>query len=418
MSRTLDFKLLPWQKEVWEDPARFKVIAAGRRCGKSYQGAMKLLVRALQDTRGETWYIAPTQNQARKIMWKTLLEIGKPVIDSAHINNLEIHLINGQTISLYGADRPDTMRGSGNKYILLDEYADMKPFVWEQVLRPTLTDFEGDADFIGTPKGRNHFYDLYNYADSGVDPEWKAFHFTSFDNPFLKKKEIEAAKRSMSTFAFNQEYMASFEAAASDIFKPEWFKIEEEEPEDGQFYMTVDLAGFEDVQEQQANKKKYLDESAICIAKVSSKGWWIKEIQHGRWDVRETAVRILNAARKNGIKRVGFEKGALKNALMLYLREQMARLNFYVAIEELTHGNKKKTDRIVWSLQGRLEHGRIKFNRGDWNRVLLDQLLQFPDTRTHDDLIDALSYIDQVSNFPIDFVEQDDFETYDDVAGY
>ena len=96
----------------------------------------------------------------------------------------------------------------------------------------------------------------------------------------------------------------------------------------------------------------------------------------------------------------------------------MARLNFYVAIEELTHGNKKKTDRIVWSLQGRLEHGRIKFNRGDWNRVLLDQLLQFPDTRTHDDLIDALSYIDQVSNFPIDFVEQDDFETYDDVAGY
>jgi len=145
MSRTLDFKLLPWQKEVWEDPARFKVIAAGRRCGKSYQGAMKLLVRALQDTRGETWYIAPTQNQARKIMWKTLLEIGKPVIDSAHINNLEIHLINGQTISLYGADRPDTMRGSGNKYILLDEYADMKPFVWEQVLRPTLTDFEGDA---------------------------------------------------------------------------------------------------------------------------------------------------------------------------------------------------------------------------------------------------------------------------------
>jgi len=417
-TKTLDLSLLPWQKQVWDHPAKFKVIAAGRRCGKSHQGAKKLLVKALTDTSGGVWYIAPTQNQARKIMWETLLEVGKPVIENAHINNLEIRLINGQKIELFGADRPETMRGSGNKYVLLDEYADMKPHVWEIIVQPTLTDFDGDADFIGTPKGRNHFYDLYNFAESGKDPDWAAFHFTSYDNPFLNPKVIEKKKSSMSTVAFRQEYLASFEAAASEIFKPEWFKIDEEEPEEGQYFMTIDLAGFESVSEQQALKKKYLDETVICVVKVHRGGWWVKEIIHGRWDVRETAVKILNTARKNSIQMIGIEKGALKNALMLYLREQMQRLGYYCSIEELTHGNKKKTDRIVWSLQGRMEHGRIKFNRGDWNRVLLDQMLQFPDSRTHDDLVDALSYIDQVSNFPVAMQAEEDYEPLDAISGY
>jgi phage terminase large subunit-like protein len=129
-------------------------------------------------------------------------------------------------------------------------------------------------------------------------------------------------------------------------------------------------------------------------------------------------VKILNTARKNSIQMIGIEKGALKNALMLYLREQMQRLGYYCSIEELTHGNKKKTDRIVWSLQGRMEHGRIKFNRGDWNRVLLDQMLQFPDSRTHDDLVDALSYIDQVSNFPVAMQAEEDYEPLDAISGY
>lgn len=414
----LDVQLLPWQKTVWKSDRRFKVIAAGRRCGKTQYAAWRLIVEALSATSGAVWYIAPTQQQARDIIWMKLLDLGRDVITHSHINNMQITLINGSVISLKGADRPETMRGVALKFVVLDEYADMKPFVWEQILRPALADLQGDAVFIGTPKGRNHFYDLYNYAERDEDPEWGAWHFTSYDNPILKESELEAAKKSMSSFAFRQEFMASFEAAASDIFKPDWWKVDEKEPEDGEFHITVDLAGFEEVSKEAGNKKKHLDETAITVCKVHQQGWWVKEIIHGRWDVRETAIRILKAARDCQVHTLGIEKGALANALMIYLQEQMKRVGYYCHIVQLTHGNKKKVDRIVWSLQGRMEHGRIKFNRGEWNKVLFDQMMQFPDSKTHDDLLDSLSYIDQVSTLPVRFEDADEFEPIDDVTGY
>ena len=157
---SLKIELLPWQQQVWNSPVRFKVVAAGRRTGKSRLAAYLLLFNALQTNKGQVFYVAPTQGQARDIMWQTLLEVGHSVISGSHINNLQIKLINGTTISLKGADRPETMRGVSLKYLVMDEYADMKPEVWEQILRPALADQKGCALFIGTPMGRNHFYDL------------------------------------------------------------------------------------------------------------------------------------------------------------------------------------------------------------------------------------------------------------------
>ena len=198
----LDVKLLPWQTEVWEDPARFKIVAAGRRTGKSRLAAWLLIVNALQTKKGTVFYVAPTQGQARDIMWDTLMELGRPVIASSHINNLQIKLINGATISLKGGDRPETMRGVSLAFLVLDEYADIRPDVWEQILRPALADQKGHALFIGTPMGRNHFYDLYKYATLGDDPSYAGWHFTSYDNPLLDPEEINAAKKSMSSYAF------------------------------------------------------------------------------------------------------------------------------------------------------------------------------------------------------------------------
>lgn len=138
----LDVKFTPWQLEVWNSDTRFKVVAAGRRCGKSYLAAWSLLINALKadDPRSWTFYVAPTQGQARQIMWKTLLELGHQFIKKAHINNLDIELINGQTIGLRGADRPDTMRGVSLNFLVLDEYADIKAEVWEEILRPACAD--------------------------------------------------------------------------------------------------------------------------------------------------------------------------------------------------------------------------------------------------------------------------------------
>ena len=160
----LKVKLLPWQQEVFQDKSRFKVIAAGRRTGKSRLAAWMLIIEALKAERGHVWYVAPTQGQARDIMWQPLLELAHPVIKASHINNMQITLVNGATISLKGADRPETMRGVALKFVVLDEYADMKSQVFEQILRPALADLKGTAMFIGTPKGRNHFYDLYEYG--------------------------------------------------------------------------------------------------------------------------------------------------------------------------------------------------------------------------------------------------------------
>jgi hypothetical protein len=110
-----------------------------------------LIINALQTDRGQVFYVAPTQGQARDIMWQTLLELGHPVISGSHINNLQIKLVNGAMISLKGADRPETMRGVSLKFLVMDEYADMKPDVWEQILRPALADQKG-------------FCDVYRYA--------------------------------------------------------------------------------------------------------------------------------------------------------------------------------------------------------------------------------------------------------------
>ena len=263
----LNIKLLPWQQQVWDSKARFKVVAAGRRTGKSRLAAYLLIYYALQVKSGHVFYVAPTQGQARDIMWSNLIEIGHPVIKGSHINNLQITLINGATISLKGADRPETMRGVSLKFLVMDEYADMKSSVWEQILRPALADQKGTALFIGTPMGRNHFYDLYKYAELKEDSEYECWHFTSYDNPLLDPKEIDAAKKSMSSFAFRQEFMASFEAQGSEIFKEEWIKYEDEEPRGGNFYVAIDMAGFE--QEGTRSKKSRLDNTAISVVKVN-----------------------------------------------------------------------------------------------------------------------------------------------------
>jgi len=419
MSTELNVELLPWQQEVFSDPTRFKIVAAGRRTGKSRLAAWLLIINALQTERGHVYYVAPTQGQARDIMWTTLLELANPVIKSSHINNLQITLINGCTISLKGADRPETMRGVSLKFLVMDEYADMKPSVWEQILRPALADQKGDAMFIGTPMGRNHFYELYRYAELEDDDSYKAWHFTSYDNPLLDPNEIDTAKKSMSSYAFRQEFLASFEAMGSEIFKEDWLQFSDDEPDDGDYYIAVDLAGFANVESATKSKNTRLDQTAIAVVKAGPEGWWIADIIHGRWDIKKTAKKIFDAVEHYRPVAVGIEKGALKNAVLPYLTDLMKSGQRFFRVEELTHGNKKKTDRIVWALQGRFEHGQITLNKGEWNTEFMDELFQFPNALVHDDLVDALAYIDQLAKVAYYYdYEEDDYEILDATAGY
>lgn len=416
----LNFELLKWQKQVFTDPHRFKVIAAGRRCGKSRLSAVTLLVEALNCPKGScVMYVAPTLGQARTIIFDLLQELGRPIIKSAHINNLEITLVNDIKILVRGADNPDSLRGVSLSYLVMDEVAFIKAEIWEKVLRAALSDKKGRAMFISTPSGRNHFYDWYQLGQSGEDEEWKSWHFTTADNETIDPKEIEAAKRTLSSFAFNQEYMSSFNNAGAGLFKEEWIKFGEE-PKTGSWYIAVDLAGFEEVAKNASNSKKRLDQSAIAVVKVTEDGtWYVDKIEAGRWDIQTTAVNILKNIREYEPLAVGIERGALKNAVLPYLSDLMRKNNCYAHIADLTHGNKKKVDRVVWSLQGRFEHGRVILNAEEDFDEFVDQLLMFPTPQVHDDLPDALSYIDQlaVTSYFVDD-DEDDWEAMDVISGY
>ena len=416
----LNVKLLKWQQEVFSDETRFKVVAAGRRCGKTREAAWEMIIRALKTPKVEIFYVAPTQGQARDIMWSIMEDLAHPVITHKHVNNMQFKLVNGSKISLKGADRPDTMRGVSLEYLVMDEYADMKPQVWEEVLRPALADRRGGALFIGTPKGRNHFYDLFLYADKGDDESYKAWHFTSYDNETLSNEEIDLAKKSMSSYAFRQEFLASFEALGSEIFKEEWVKFDKVEPKIGDYYIAIDLAGFTD-NSSTGKRNTRLDNTAISVVKVNEDGWFIKDIIYGRWTLEETANKIFNAVDKYKPISVGIERGIAKQAVMSPLTDLMKRRSRFFRVEELTHGNKNKTDRVVWALQGRFENGYVTVNKGEWNSEFLDQLFQFPNPLVHDDLVDSLAYIDQLAkvSYHMDWLDdEDDYQPLDILAGY
>ena len=413
----LNIDLHPAQLQIFNSKKRFKIVAAGRRFGKSYLSAWLLLINAIQSESKDVFYVAPTFQQAKDIMWGMLKDLGKDLIAAAHENTAVLTLVNGRKIYLKGSDRPDTLRGIGLAYVVLDEYASMKPVVWEQIIRPTLADVQGGALFIGTPAGKNHFFDLYK--DALEEDDWDSFQFTSTDNPFLPSEEIEASRKSMSSMSFRQEFEASFETFSGGIFKEEWFKVDDE-PEEGSYVIAIDPAGFESIEKERNLKRSRLDETAIAIVKIDRDKWWVKDILHGRWNVKECAKKILSSAIKVESATVGIETGSLRNAILPYLEDEMRTEGKWVSIIELRHGGKKKTERITWALQGRMEHGQITFNPDrDW-KVFTGQLLDFPNRLAHDDLLDALAYIDQVSvaDFAHSIELMDDWQPMDAVAGY
>lgn len=420
MVQPLQFNLHAAQLEILDDPARFKVVAAGRRFGKSFLARVMLALEALKDTSAnghdlaleEVYYVAPTFEQARKIMWhplKDLLKMEKEggLIRSAHENSCVITLINGRRISLKGADRPDSLRGVGLSFVVLDEYAFMKEDVFSLILGPALARSEGSALFIGTPEGKNHFYDLYQKAEKNVAgfEDWKAWRFESLANPTLSEKEISRQVATMSVAAARQEFGASFNSGGGVHLREDWWK-KGAVPSEGDYYITVDLAGFASAGSVKKGVLKIKDESVICIVKVNPDGWFVEKIISGQWDVRETALRIVKAYTDYRPVKLGIEKGALKNAVGPYLEDEMKRLNRYFMVWDLAHGGTKKEDRIRWALQGRLEKGRLTLNSEEeydengkiWQRKLVEQSNDFPSPLAHDDMIDALAYIDQLAD--------------------
>jgi hypothetical protein len=430
----LVFSLHDKQLEVYNSPARFKVVAAGRQSGKTTLAGTVLTVGSLAteswggvplDTTFETAYIYPTFEAGKKNVWPRLKKIIDPIASACQVyeNTGLIVFPNGRRLRLFGADNPDSLRGFTWSHVVLDEYKDMADNVWNEVVRPALSVARGTALFIGTPKGKNHFYYLYKMAEerhASGDPEWAAFTFTSAANPAISKKEILSMSKDMSKELVAQEIEAAFRSHGGKVFKEDHFQIDPCEPSQGTWVVAVDLAGFKMVGSSTSKMPERRDDHAIVVAKVTTEGWWVKQIDYGRWDVRETALRIFMAAKSVGTSRVGIEKGLAQQAVMPYLTDMMRQFNRWLEVVPLSHKNQAKYDRIQWALQGRAEKGRIMLNPGDWNAKLIEQACDFPDPKSHDDLLDALAYVDQMSTtvYLSEFDYEQKYEPVDPYSGY
>ena len=193
---------------------RFHVVPAGRRSLKTEIGKRKLIRRALtvhcewDDPR--FFAGAPTRDQAKAIFWSDLKTmIPRVLMRRAPLEtDLRIDLVNGAELHVLGLDKPERIEGRPWDGGILDEYADMEAGAWGANVRPALSDRKGWCDMIGVPEGRNHYYDLAKYAQSGIDPEWG--YFTWFSSEILPPEEIESARRTLDQLVFEQEYEASF----------------------------------------------------------------------------------------------------------------------------------------------------------------------------------------------------------------
>ena len=218
--------LTPWQSEVASDKHRFRVLNCGRRAGKTILACEEMLGVAIAKKDRHVAYYAPTRDDARDIMWAILIKRAQPIISYQNDSRLEVKIKTqdgGESmIVLYGWESVQERgkgRGLSNDLIVLDEVSSMRNFWvgWDEVLSPTLIDRTGSALFISTPKGYNHFYDLYNLQEKVSD--FKSFHFTSYDNPYIPKSEIDRERSSKGEDVFAQEYLADFRKTQGLVYK-------------------------------------------------------------------------------------------------------------------------------------------------------------------------------------------------------
>lgn len=204
---------------------RWAVIVAHRRAGKTVACINDAVKRAVVEKkeRGRYAYIAPFYSQAKQVAWEYLKHFAAPLLqEEPRESELSVKLITGQTVRLYGGDNPNTLRGIYLDGVVMDEPADMKPSLWPEVIRPALTDRQGWATFIGTPKGKNAFWELWDKARTS--PDWFRLMLKASETKILPQEELDAARQMMTEDQYLQEFECSFEAAIQGAIYGVWMR--------------------------------------------------------------------------------------------------------------------------------------------------------------------------------------------------
>lgn len=214
---TIPYKPRTWATKFHDSPARFKVLVMHRRAGKTVAAVNHLIRAALLAPKTKYAYIAPTYKQAKNIAWDNVKEYAR-VVPGVLFNESELRcdFPNGSRITLYGADNPDSLRGITLWGVIFDEYSQQPSNIWTEIISPTLSSTQGWAIWIGTPKGKNAFYRLYeDHIDS---PDWYAVLLKASESGILPEEELAIQRANMSEDEYLQEYECSWEASIKGAY--------------------------------------------------------------------------------------------------------------------------------------------------------------------------------------------------------
>jgi len=202
-----------------ESTARFRVMACGRRFGKTLAASNELSKNALENPSTLNWWVAPTYRQT-EIAFEIMAEALKPVLAKpANRSKMRLDIINNSVIECRSAERYENMRGDGPSFVVFDEASKCPKAAWTEVVRPALADKQGKAIFISTPWGRDWFWELFNRGQDPDFPEWWSHSFPTTSNPFVPASEVEEARLTLPYHVYAQEFLAEFLDDAATVFR-------------------------------------------------------------------------------------------------------------------------------------------------------------------------------------------------------
>ena len=333
--------LHPGQRVVALHPARFRVLACGRRWGKTRLGSA-LCIKTAADG-GRAWWVAPTYPVAT-VGWRLVKRLAQQVPGAViRQGDRLVILPGGGEVQVRSADNPDSLRGEGLDFVVMDECAFMKEEAFTEALRPALSDRQGRAMFISTPKGRNWFWRLYQRCIDEHDTEWHGWQLPTASNPYIDAGEIEAARLGLPERIFAQEYLAEFLDDAGGVFR----RVMDaatlsplSRPEPGRAYVAgVDVADAADftvisVMDAKTRQQVYMD-------------------RFNRVGYEALEDRIHAAYQRWGIQTIVIEDNSIGQPVIDHLRRRGMRIVPF-------HTSTVSKMPLIQSLQSAFEHGSIR----------------------------------------------------------
>ena len=375
---TVTFELHAGQVSVGESRKRFNILSNGRRWGKTIL-AMFLLAQAASAGKPVA-YMAPTYKMMMEV-WRALKLTLAPIIISTNETEKRISLIGGGSIDFWSLDSYDSIRGRKYARIVADECAMVNDFedAWQQAIRPTLTDFEGDAWFLSTPKERSDFNAMKSKYAAHTD--WIVHERPTSDNPFIPQREIDAARSELPALVFAQEYLGQSVSISGSLVKREHLRYVDVAPQSLKIGMGVDLA---------ISQKETADYTAIVVVGYDKESGhrYVLDCVRERVSFHQVVDLVKSMANKWNPARINIETVQYQVAVV---QELLRKTSLPVK------GVKPDRDKVTrfQGLQARYEQGLVTHVRTlpqDFER----ELLEFP-YGEHDDMVDALVYAEQAA---------------------